>query len=841
MKDTMISDSNSNLPPQLTPFVGRTQEVEDIIRLIRDPDCRLLTLVGPGGSGKTRLAIETAHRIVDEFADGTCFVSLQSVESAHYLPSIVADAADYPLHGQQDPKQQLFNYLEDRHCLLILDGFEHLLSYAAFPSELLSTAPHLMLLITSRQNLNLHEEWLYQVDGLYVPDQGAPQMDEADAIQLFTASAKRVNRDFALEDEREHVMCICRLVNGLPLAIELAASWLQHLTCAEIATGIARNLDFLETNWRNVPERHRSMRAVFDHSWSLLSDQERTTFMRLTVFPDQFTREAAEVVAQAALDTLIALIEKSMLQRAANGRYQSHSLLRQHGIEQLKQQPDDYFHTQARFIAYVGQFLTARADDMMGGRQIEATEEIAHEQHNVRGAWQWAVEQQQDSFFEQAAQTWSLFCQFKSRYAECAAMLSEALDNLPNTDSQRVTRTRLILQTELGWLYIRLGKLTEARTIAQRCLDRYHTLDVAPVGGHGSDPRLILGVIALIHGDYDRARELGEQAHRVAEQHYHPVNLAFAYYILANAARALGNLTSAENHAERAYRLAEQTGDHWVSAYFLNERGHIARALGNYDTASRHYRASYAIRQEFDDPEGMAVALNYLGELALLQNMPDEARQLFQQSLTIYEKLKDRGGLGQALVGLGAVASANARHQQATDFLRQALEIATEIHYTPLALAAMLRVAQLRFTTGHMRRGCELLSFVLHHPALNQSSKQQAERLRARFGSVEEICLDAPEQKPWEDVAAHLLEELAEPPPLTMLQLPEQDHLIDPLTERELGILRLLAEGLTNQEIADRLTVVVGTVKAHNHSIYGKLGVGNRTEAVARARELNLL
>jgi predicted ATPase len=415
-----------NLPAQPTSFVGRGEELAEIAELLDDPACRLLTLLGPGGIGKTRLAVEVAARAGDDVTDGVCFVPLQGVRPG-YLVSAIADAAGVPSRGQEDPRTQLLRYLRDREMLLVLDSFEHLLAGEIdLVSDILQAAARVRLLVTSREVLNLQGEWLYPVSGLRVPaSEYTGNLDVYSAVQLFAERARHVRRDFSLAAERAGVVRICQLVEGMPLAIELAVPWLKTLRCAEIAAEIHRHLDFLSTRLRDVPERHRNMQAVFDQSWNLLTQEEQKVFQRLSVFQGGFRRDAVRQVAGASLAILSSLVDKSLLRREPDGRYQMHELLRQYAAEQLAASPDAVVEAHDRHCAYYAQFLHQRLVDI--GRRREVAQEIAAELENIRAAWRRAIDHGKTEVIQKAASTWFYFCQIQSRYQEGEAVLAAAI------------------------------------------------------------------------------------------------------------------------------------------------------------------------------------------------------------------------------------------------------------------------------------------------------------------------------------------------------------------------------------------------------------------------------
>ncbi len=842
----MKRPSPNYLPPQITSFIGRDEELAGIMERLIDASCRLLTVVGPGGVGKTRLAVEAAVQVADEFADGVHFVDLQAVEPTDFL-SAVADALHLSLSGQNPPRAQLLNYLGGKEVLLLLDNFEHLLSKTPFLSEVVRQASGVKLLVTSREALHLQAEWCYPLAGLPVPPRSASgeAVRAYGAVQLFLERVRRVRPNFSLDNERSGVVRICRLVEGLPLALELAASWARTLPCNEIADEIECNLDFLATPLRDVPERHRSMQAVFDQSWALLSEEERTVFKRLSVFRGGFQRAAAEAVAGATLPILSTLVDKSMVRR--EDRYYVHELLRQFGEEKLQASPDEAEAVRQRHVEYYATFLHDRLEAINSTPQHRVATEIADELENVRAAWQRAVTDGNMDAIHSAASTFFYFCQLRSRFQEGAMALEAAATRI---EQQPASRQRDLTLAQLfnheGWLRIRVGEFDRARRLSEQSRALYGRLDAPPPPYMGGDSSVALAVTALIQGDDEWAVALCESARHAAAARGDKQNLAFAHYGLTAAKSAQGNYEAAYRHAERACALAEAAGNRWFLAYPLIEWGNVARAMDNYDEAEQHYRAGYALKEEFDDPEGMAVALSHLGEIAVLQEHYQEALQLFQQSLDLYADLNDRGGLATSHKGLGQVAHAMQDFPSASTRFRQALQIAAEIQFWPLLCSILVDAAALLGDLGQQALAVALLTLVQQHPSSDHETRNQAQQWLDAY-EVEMVTTDfaaAVERgTQWklDRALATLQTELsAATEDDRALAEPEQP-LIEPLTERELDVLRLLAEGYTNPAIAEELVLAVGTVKWYASQIYGKLGVANRTEAAARARELGLL
>jgi predicted ATPase/DNA-binding CsgD family transcriptional regulator len=844
------------VPPQPTPFVGREAELTDLTLMLAGSDCRLLTLVGPGGIGKTRLAIEGVSRASDNFPDGVTFVDLQTVLSPEFLASAIADALGYPLTGHGEPRAQILTYLRDKELLLLLDNFEHLLDGGDLLPDILAAAPGVRLLVTSREALNLREEFRYQVAGLDIPaGTDTADLERLDSVRLFAERARRVRRDFDLGFEHLGVAQVCRLVDGMPLAIELAAAWTRTMSCEAIAAEIRRNFNLLSTDLRDMPKRHQSVRAAFDGSWAALTQQERDGFTRLSVFRGGIQREAAEQVAGASLRVLASLVDRSLLRYEPSGKYRMHELLRQYAAEKLGESPQELEHTRDRHGKYFIDFLASRSDAMNGGGQRQAVTDVASEVDNVRAAWERAVERGDLDSIVRAVLVLYWFHDIRGAYAESVALLEQAVANLRKVLPARDTALALIL-VYAGWAYIRLGRLDEAGEALEESRRLHIGLGVPPQPGLATDPLLGLGVLALVRGEYEEAEVLGDEARRCSEEQGHAKNLPYAWYVLTNAALAQGRYEDARGYASRAYAAVRGSQDRWFEAYCLNSLGDAACALGEYDEAHRYYEAGYGMREEFGDPEGMAVALNRLGKIAMLRGDYAEARPLYERGAAIYREIGDRGGLSRSLLGLGMAQCASGDHGSASRHLGQALEVAAGIRFLPLVVAILASAGELMLRAGRTTRGLELLSVAAHHPLGEREPRDRARRLLEEFQKRVDAAIVADTARAGESadldaVVADLELELSSPIPQAVgapigpdrhgpARQPEQPPAV-PLTERELEVLRLIAEGHSNREIADELFLTLGTVKWYGTQIYSKLGVDGRTRAVARARELALV
>jgi predicted ATPase/class 3 adenylate cyclase len=725
-----------NLPAKLTRFFGRENESAQLQALLAQH--RLVTIIGPGGVGKTRLALHVAHQRTGNFKDGVCFVALDPINSTDELIPTIASSLQFPLRGKEDATTQLANYLHAREMLLVLDNFEHILDGSSLLVSLLEGTEELRLLVTSREALNIMEELRFPLKGLAYQNASndpafnlKPPTDEAayqDAVQLFIDRARQARRDFSPEGVYQHILKICQLVEGYPLALELAAAWVRSLTCSEIVAEIEANISILSATLRNLPERHRSLQAIFDQSWGQLDEAERDVFMRLSVFRGGFRRDAAERVAGASLLILSRLVDKSLLRWEAE-RYQIHRLLRHYAEEKLAADPKATAQTIDRHCNYFAHFLFERYTIILNQQNLEKLKQIDAEIDNIRLAWEWALDSHRMPELRIILRSVYFYYQVRSRYLEWWKTLipiAQALEKMPpETEAEIVLAEVMISQT---WMAIRLGKFDQAEEKAARSLEIFEKTATSPPTGMGMDPKVALAILLHIRGEYQKAMTLSEEGLAACRKRGDMENLPFFYYTLASATSALGDYQSAGEHAQTAIDLCREQNNDWFMAYCLIEKGVIERAQDRYEAAKWHFYDSYIIRDVFQDPEGRALALNHLGQIALLEEDYSAALDLFQRSLALYQDLSDQGGLATSLAGLGEAQLGLQNLTDACQSLIRALHIAVEIEFVPLVFATLTGAGHLLVRIDQLEGGLSALKLVISHPASSREVKKRAER-----------------------------------------------------------------------------------------------------------------
>jgi len=523
-------DGPHNLPRRLTPFFGREPELDQLAQQLDAPDCRLLTLVGPGGIGKTRLALEAARRQTQRFPNGVWWVSLSSVESPDFLVYTIADAFDLTFQSPEPPQTMLFNFLRDKELLLILDNFEQLQAASGLLAELLAAAPHLKLLVTSRARLRLAPEWVFEVGGLPVStEEGAETSASSSAMRLFVQSARRVHHDFALtEANAPDVLRICRLVEGMPLGIELAASWARALSCREIAAEVERGIGILWGQTDDVPAHHRSVEAVFESTWQMLAESEQDALMRLSVFRGGFTREAARQVAGADLSTLTALMDKSLIRKRGD-RYRLHTLLWQFVQDKLQQVSKLYEQTFDRHCGYFGKFLAKREKPLERWHQQENLLEIRQDLENVRAAWEWALQEDKPHFLAESLESLDRFFRLTNRYSEAKDMFESALQHLTSQEETDPVLISRLLSCK-AFFDMRLGHYEQAKESLEKSL-KLISLAARPFDTAKTLSRL--GIVARLEGNYQEAKRLQQESLAIRESIDDPWGISVCYNELA--------------------------------------------------------------------------------------------------------------------------------------------------------------------------------------------------------------------------------------------------------------------------------------------------------------------
>jgi predicted ATPase/DNA-binding SARP family transcriptional activator len=813
-----------NLPVQVTVFVGRERELAEIHQRLADPDCRLLTLTGPGGTGKTRLAIQAAQDLIEapydrpDFPQGAYYVPLASVGEAEMLVPAIANALDFPFYGVGDPKEQLLNYLRGRTLLLLLDSLEHLLEGIDLLTDLLTAAPGIKILATSREALNVRREWLYPVEGLGFP--AAAEVDGAEAgdlesygaVELFVASAHRASPGFSLSAEKQWVTRICQLVEGMPLAIELAAAWLRQMPNSVIVQELETGIDLLTSSLRDTPERHRSMRAVFEQSWQLLSEEERAVLRKLSLFRGGFHREAAERVTGASLELLSALVDKSLIRVDPTGRYELHELLRQFAAERLQQYPTEAEATRGRHGSYYLASLQQQERHLKGPKLMEALAAIRADISNVRLAWRWAIEQDKWRELKGAMESLFLFYQYQGRgqegndvYARAVARLRSSYER-PATAGAAVLRGEidLILGTALAYLGAYrsgsgLAQHEQAKKLGQESLALLRA--AGPAARRETAFSLaILGNTVVFLDEVGAAIELLQESCVLFDEVGDQWGKAFASRLLGQHTQRLGRYDEAERHLQQSMAIFETIGEQRFIVHTTAALGRVAWARGQNVLAETLHQDCLERQTALGDRLGMAVTFKDLGHVARSAGEYAQAEEYYGQGIAISREIGLRGFVGICLLGLGVLAEIRGDYAEAERLIQESkvldpalrsdlflgwvvlgrgdlpaaeryfhgvLESAVKASWVPAVLHALTGLAHLRARAGEPDYALELLALIVGHPASHQEFSSRATLLEAELRA--ELPPEVVERAQWrgrardlDATAAELLSELGQ-------------------------------------------------------------------------------
>lgn len=686
-----------HLPALPTPFIGRRPELQQVKELLLDPSHRLIALVGPGGTGKTRLSIQAASEIAGAFIDGAWFVPLAALQSPDGLVPAIAKALAFTFYKEEErPRQQLLDYLHEKELLLILDNFEHLLGEEALKlvADLLNTAKKLKLMVTSRVRLNVSGEQLYFVTGMRTPEPAAAagwsnpeeEAQEFSGLALFLDRARRVKPTFRLEpDNLAHVAGICRLVEGLPLGIELAAAWLELLSPQEIAAEIRRSLDFLESSASDVPDRQRSIRAVFESSWKLLDEGEQQAFLYLCAFPGTFSKEAAQAVCGASLRTLLGLANKSWLGQTGKARYLLHPLLRQYGLQRLQADKAGWQTAMQRHAEFYAGFVETQALAQRTAQQITALDAVSEElESNISLAWDWLIAQGQFNVLVDRMLTGLFhFCLIRGRVEEIINLTKRARLALPRSEDRATLRQRTILETvginfEAGWLIYEDRPKERLEELWQRVIEPTQAGEPALAVDLGFW-QLILIVNYLSHIHFDQGANRLQAALPLIESDPDPWQKGYGYYLLSASYYGENQLALRELYAGKALAIFRQMG-------VIHEQGVVLQLLG--DVAWRkldaelffnYKRLAMALYQQVGDFLGIGFIWFELAEIHLALGQTEQAFNAYQERRKLYEKIGNRRMIGMSLSWESLAASRYKDLDYAMQTRRRSLEISLEV------------------------------------------------------------------------------------------------------------------------------------------------------------------
>ena len=742
---------STSLPAETTPFIGREAELAKIHSLLTNPDCRLLTLIGLGGMGKTRLALEAARQIREGstllFLNGVVYAPLAGVRAVESLPVAVTNALSLTLSGRLDPSAELLHHLRNQELLLVLDNFEHLLSSEAGETadgssllfDILEHCPKVKLLVTSRKALDLMAAWRLDIEGLSYPPTVEIAPDAAststsstilqhDAAQLFLQTAAQVRPNFQLDEEKAlAVRRLCQLVAGIPLAIKLAATWLRVMSLARIVAEVETGLDILSTTLRDLPSRQRSMRAIFDHTWNLLSLEEQKIFQALSVFQGGFDEAAALAVTDTSPFLLAGLVDRGLVQvlNAEQGlRYELHELPRQYAAEKLQAQGEMDL-VWRRHSAYYLKFVGQQEARLRGGAPQQIINKLQLELDNLRQGWQWAVKEGEASKLEYAISSLSRFYDLTGLFQEGEIVFGRAAAYLQKHFVTTDGEPKPAVQAALIKLWVEQTRLLIRRGLADQAIQIIP--QAANLAQQIQNPHLEAiaclqwGEALYFYGEVEASQVQVERALRLAQANELLEIKAEALRYLGISLKEQGNYPEALELFDQSLVCFRQLGDRRGESLALNNLGITARAQGLYSEAQDRYEQALQGFREIGDLWGQRLILNNLGYMLCDQGHYTQAEVVFRQGLQICHETKDLWGESYLLCNLAHILREQGDYLAAQSYYEQSLQVRRQIG------------AQLQ--EGETLAEWALLLHQIGNDELAQDYSRQAEQIGRKAGS----------------------------------------------------------------------------------------------------------
>lgn len=749
----VIEGSPHNLPRELTPFIGREKEQQDLREMLLDPAYPLITLMGVGGIGKTRLALQCGASVRPYFPGGVWFVPLEELlpapednfDAREQLAAAVARAVDFRFEGHRDLVEQLVEHLaakgkrDGRSTLLILDNMEHVIEPGAtLVLELMKRLPFLFLLVTSRQRVRLQSEYVFQVEGLPIPTD--VELQSVSSVELFVERATRLGRGFHLnQGNAADVGSICKAVHGLPLGIELAASLVEESSCAAIARALQteQRLNHLASPARDLPARHRTLRRVFDYSWDLLPPNLQKILAGCTIIRGRFGPAAAARICSATKADLENLLNRSLLRAADDGGYAFHPLIYEHAAEKrdellTEREIDDLLLAHAQH--YSGWFGGLDNAVYFGPSQVAIQKKISREMENIDQLWRWAAENDRPELILPTIYGIYYHFQWSAYYLQgqrWAGRIINLLSDSLNPKSRQVCASLLlwksVVETTMGQVERALDSLSQAEAIltdldpAETIFERAILMRETGKRRYAQNAGEAVAIMREASRLFAIADWLGEQT----------VCMMWLAYILLHD----GRLAEAEEVLDAAIPIQEKLKDKRGQISAHSQRAIILATQEKYDEAIVAYKEVIEAREALQDWGGVSSGYWHLGDIYLQAGQMREAEDTYHRALEMVRLNQDTRGIAAAVTGLGRVFQATGRERESIPHLQEGIALYDRRQEFSKQLETMLLLAEVYGRLNQLTKAVEVLTRGLTI-AREQGDEALADQYEAQLARV---------------------------------------------------------------------------------------------------------
>lgn len=738
---------HNHIPHSATPLIGRETELDHLTQTLQNPACRLLTITGLGGIGKTRLCIEASHQLAlrsKNFPQGLHFISLAHIERGDQLVTAIAQVLELTLHSRTKQQQELVNHLKGQNILLLLDNFEHLLSSSedevlpsatTFVMDLLASTTKVKLLVTSRVPLEIKNEWVLPLEGLPYSHSGSANHADvlnAPAPQLFIQNARRHNASFDPSLDARAILEICRLTDGMPLAIEMAATWMRIHTCQEIADTIAQNLDFLASPFRDVPVRQRSIRVILNSTWDQLTREQQNTLMALSVFRGGFSIQAALSVSEASILELSTLVAKSFLRRTDDNRYFLHELVNQFANEKLTETgTGDQVHERHALFYFTE--LSEQIIAFSGSNPVDAIKHIRRDLDNLRVAWNWSALQTNLPLLEKGMKGLTQFWIFSGANMEGEANVKKAITAVQKISQDPYTISIYsYLTSSLAWLQMGIGKNDEAEKNLQEALqlaEQGNNLEMRAVA------LSLQGWLLQNQSHFDEAETVLREACSIFEQTGNQFQLSLALIRMGSVYWWKNQLETSLKYYEQSLHIEQSLG---------NKRG-INRALGGlglaymelekFEQALEYLEKALQLDRELGNQPGIVRNIGHMGNIYLQKGMYELAVACYQEALEVEQNSRGKSTSANWLSSLGRVHFRQRNYEKALACYEEAILFAKENGSRHQLSEALLGKADIYIEQGRLDDAHDLIEdgLTLSYEIGRKDTKLRGIILKARW------------------------------------------------------------------------------------------------------------